>query len=143
MEAIVQDRTKETRTLLATALQELQQARQALETQPTDYRSLLDHTLKALKAAFRGFLTWHDVPIPEDASLHLMARPCTDLASSLRLYVDLLLPLEAEAPALLQKEALSVGERERIRNAYFTARNAIATVLGELPASLRPAPTSS
>ncbi len=143
MEAVVQDRTTEARRLLSTALEELQQARRALEAQPTDYRGLLDHTLKALKAALRGFLTWHDVPVPEDATLRLMARPCTDLASSLRLYFDLLLPLEAEAPSLLQKEALSVNERERIRNAYFTARNAIATVLGELPATLHPTAEST
>ncbi|SHK47081.1 hypothetical protein [Rhodothermus profundi] len=143
METTIQDRTREARTLLATALQELQQARQALEAQPPDYRSALDHTLQALSAAFRGFLTWHDVPVPEDASLHLMARPCMDLASSLRLYFDLLLPLEAAAPALRQKETFSVTERERIRNAYFTARNAIMTVLGELPAALHPSPTSS
>ncbi len=138
METIVQDRTTEARKLLTTALEELQQARQALAAQPTDNKGLLDHTLKALQAAFRGFLTWHDVPVPENATLQLMARPCTDLASSLHLYFDLLLPLEAETPSLLQKEALSVNERERIRNAYFTARNAIATVLGELPATLHP-----
>lgn len=143
MEAVAQDRTTEARNLLVTALQALQQARQALAAQLPNDRNVLDYMLKALQAAFRGFLTWHAVPVPADASLRLMERPCTNLASSLQLPFNLLLPLEAEAAALQQKDALSVNERERIRNAYFTARNAIATVLAELPATLLPSPSHS
>jgi hypothetical protein len=135
------ERLEHARTLLQASQQSLQLAWQAQHQDR--WAEAAVQTLQAFKQALRAFLLFHDVSLPEEASLRDYWRSAVPLASSLELFANRTETVEALVAALADGRAPSVVEREAVRAAWYVARNTLYTLLGELPASLRPANSSS
>ncbi len=128
------------RALLAEAAEALQQSRQSLFREEPDYPTSLAGSLQALRRAFQAFTTWHGMELPEDAPLRAFTRRAVPLASMLRMYEKLALPMEPLAEELLARcDCSRVKNRQSVERGYYTARNAFYTIFDELPTHLRPA----
>ena len=134
-------KTKKVRALLAEAAEALEASRQSLFRVEPDYAASLAGSLRAIRRTFQAFTAWHSMAIPDDAPLRAFTRRAVPLASMLRIYEDLALPLEPLAGELLAEcDCSRVSNRESVQKGYYTARNTFYTVFDELPAGLRPAP---
>lgn len=128
------------RELLVEAAEDLNKSRQSLFRAEPDYPASLAGSLQAIRRAFQAFITWHSLALPEDAPLQALTRRAVPLASMLRMYEKLALPLEPLAEELLSEcDCSRIGNRESVQKSYYTARNAFYTIFDELPAGLRPA----
>lgn len=131
------ERMEAARALLQQAATRLQQARQAWQENRWDEAAAL--TLQGLKATLRAFLLFHDVPLREEAALRRYWQGAIPLASSLTLFANRTEDLETLVAALADGHVPRVAEREAVQAAWYVARNAFHTVLGELPGSIHPA----
>ena len=128
------------RELLVEAAEALGASRQSLFRAGPDYPASLAGSLQAIRRAFQAFITWHSLALPEDAPLRALTRRAVPLASMLRMYEKLALPLEPLAEELLSEcDCSRIGNREPVQKGYYTARNTFYTIFDELPADLRPA----
>ena len=134
-------KTTKVRALLAEAAEALDASRQSLFRAEPDYPATLAGSLQAVRRAFQAFTAWHSIAIPDDAPLRAFTRRAVPLASMLRIYEDLALPLEPLAEELgAGCDCSRVSDRETVQKSYYTARNAFYVIFDELPAGLRPAP---
>lgn len=98
-----------------------------------DYREALRHSIQAIRQAYIAFLVWHSLPPRPQASLAELGGPAEQLASMLRTCRRRALPLEPLEAAFESGTALTAAVREEVETSYYTARNTLAVVLGELP----------
>ncbi|MEP0546910.1 MAG: hypothetical protein ABJF88_08260 [Rhodothermales bacterium] len=136
-------RAERTRTLLQEAAAHLRQAERYLVATPPDYAAALADMLAIFRTSLRAFLTWTDSSeVDGEADLHALAVRAGHLASILKTPAHRALLLAERAPAIEQSirrsDRLSVADREDVETGWYTARNLYQTVLGNVPASLRP-----
>lgn len=129
--------------LIREAVKHLEAARAEKGKPSPDYHRLLGQSLAAMRSAWRALLTYHDVPHEASAPLARLGEQADELASILRLWVDLVPGLEDHFKALAGKETLTVADREQALQGYYVARDAVHTTLGELPPALVAAATGT
>ena len=124
------------REALEASAQHLVGAAQHLAGAAPDYREALRHSLQAIRQAYTGFLVWHDLPPRPETTLNELAVPAEHLASMLRTVRRRARSLEPLEATFGGGAARSVKVREDVEAGFYTARNTLAVVLGELPARL-------
>ena len=132
-------RDAKVRALLSSAGDQLRQTRQALSGDVPDHAAALKRSLRAIREVFAAFISWHSLPLPDEAPLDALTRRAVPLASSLRTSASRVLLVEALAEATDGK-SLSRADREEVRTSYYTARNTFFAVCDELPEAVRPVP---
>ena len=137
-------RIPKVRALLTEAAEQLDKSRQSLFQAEPDYAASLRGSHQAIRRAFQAFITWHGLALPESTPLSALIRRAVPLASILTTYEHLALPVEPLADELVGRcDCSEVNNREAIERGCYTARNTYHTVLGELPADVRPAAVAS
>lgn len=98
-----------------------------------DYHAALRATLYAIRHAYTALLAWHGHSPRPEAPLVELARPAEQLASMLRTCQDRACMLEDLEASLQRGAKATVTVREAVQTSYYTARNTLSVVLGELP----------
>lgn len=137
-------RAERTHALLEEAEDHLQQAERHLAAVPPDYAAALADVLAVFRLSLRAYLAWNgSAEVNGEADLRALAVRAGHLANILKTPAHRAVLLAEHAGAL--EQALrrggrpSVADREDVETGWYTARNLYLTVLGEVPAPLRPA----
>ncbi|HLT47274.1 MAG TPA: hypothetical protein VK002_08610 [Rubricoccaceae bacterium] len=128
-----------TREHLRHARRHLDLARDLLRRQEPDFRAAAAHVEACYLAALRALTTWHRVPLPEDADVRALGERAAQFANVLRTFVRRALAVLPVLRAVGGKERLGVHDREGVEAGWYTARNLLLAVAGELPAGVREA----
>lgn len=125
------------RSALDDAAMHLERSARLFAGPAPDYVEMLSETRRVIRQSYIALLEWHGLAPLDDAPLEELSRPAERLASALRTCRHRALPLEALAASLQNGPSLPVTVREGVLTGYYTARNTLLTVLGELPAPVR------
>jgi HEPN domain-containing protein len=90
-------RAADTAAWLARAATDLRSAQHALIAREPLREDAVFHCQQAIEKAFKGFLTWHDVPFRKTHSLEELGRQCAAIELSLGALVDAAAPLSEYA----------------------------------------------
>lgn len=107
-----------------------------LSASAPEYAGALTNIVWSIRQSYQALLAYHGLPSPEGTPLAETARSAERLASILRTNIDRALPLEPLEAAVRRGRAVDISVREAILTGYHTARNTLATVLGELPEAI-------
>jgi hypothetical protein len=128
-----------TRVHLRQARRHLDLARDLLRRPEPDRRAAAAHVDACYRNALRALTTWHRVPLPEDADVRELGERAAQFSNVLRTFVSRALAVLPVLRAVGDKERLGVHEREGVEAGWYTARNLLDAVAGELPTGVREA----
>ena len=123
---------------LTEARQHLDRAKSLLLSENPSCAEGAAAALETIRGSLQAFLTWHGLNLPEDTPLSTLGSSAIVLARSLETFIHLALPVERLVEELRDKKHLNVNDREAAQAAYYTARNLLSAVAGELPVHLYP-----
>jgi len=128
----------DTRTWLARAAEDLRAAKHAFSADPPLFSDIVFHCQQAVEKAFKGFLTFHQVPFRKTHSLEEISEQCLELDTSLKAIVDRAVPLTEYAWRFRYPDDLETPSPEETKEAFAIARDAYEAVLPRLPREARP-----
>jgi len=131
-------RIANTREWLLRAEEDLASAERLLRDSPPLLRTALFHCQQAAEKAFKGWLTWHDVPFRRIHVLEELAEACLQLDPTLEPVVNRTVPLSAYAVRFRYPGAPYEPSLDEARNALTIAHEAVEAVKGRLPEQARP-----
>lgn len=114
-----------------------------LDRPEPEFRGAAAHIEGSYREALAALATWHSVTLPEAADVREVAGYAVHFASILRTPARRALAALPVLRGVVGKGALSVHDREIVESAWYTARNLLRTVEGELPAAVLPAASAA
>jgi HEPN domain-containing protein len=131
-------RVADTKAWLRRAATDLRAVAIDLAADPPVLDDLVFHRQQAVEKAMKSLLTWHDEPFGTTHDLEPLGEACLRLDSSLRLLVDLAVPLTEYAWKFRYPVEYEEATRDEAERALVIAREMFEAVLARLPEDVRP-----
>ncbi len=128
----------ETRAWFVKAATDLRAAQAMRELQPPLLEAAVFHSQQAAEKAFKGFLTWHDVPFRKTHNLEEIGEQCLKFDPTLKDLIDRAVPLTEYAWKFRYPGAPDAPVPEEAEEALAAARGVYEAVLNRLPVAARP-----
>jgi len=123
----------ETRAWLVKAVTDLRAAEAMLGLDPPLLEAAVFHCQQAAEKAFKGFLTWRNVPFRKTHNLEEIGEQCLRLDPTLKAEIDRAVPLTEYAWKFRYPGEPGAPTPEEAEEALANAREVYAAVLNRLP----------
>ena len=131
-------RAADARAWFQEAVKDLRRVGILLAAEPPDLEDALFHCQQAAEKAFKGFLTWHDVPFRRVHELDELGGQCADVDATLAPLVERADRLSKYASRFRYPGAPYQATLEEVHSATGVARELLEAALGRVPAEVRP-----
>ncbi len=131
-------RLGDARAWLLMAARDIRAAEHGLTASPPLLEDVLFHCQQVVEKAFKGFLTWHDIPFRRTPSLEEIGRLCAKTDPALKGQVDQAVPLSEYAWKFRYPGEIEEPSKEEAEEALKTSREVFEAVLACLPKEVLP-----